>query len=239
MKPALKKREHTLGTPPARPRPPRVVWESRGDRGRSKNHRAIKQAIREIVADVWARMPLSACIAIDLHPMECDSVYLFNDPESENDGRFHFGNVLVNVDRYRKGRQFRERTTWVLAHEFAHACVTSIALWAKDGWANSNMDGGLDLEKMVWIASAFLHGSTFQQTETQTASIGEGETQFTGQTTERIADAIAIAWGFGKEYASDWAHCEDGHDAYAKIHADYLAPEILAIHRVLLRKRKR
>ena len=59
-------------------RPPRVSWDTRKDRERTKNHAAVKKAVQEIAADVWRRIPFIARAAITHPRWSRRRVELFN-----------------------------------------------------------------------------------------------------------------------------------------------------------------
>jgi hypothetical protein len=226
--------------------PPKVKWYSRADRERTPSHALVKARYQRLINDVWKRLPPSARIAIVGHPMweAHDGIYLANhDPEGKGicagkHGVQHTGEVVINVCLYCDLRKHDRRITmtWVVTHELAHVFYSAMNEWVQWGFmALLERKKLKDKKKYSFTdGESSLMAALNLSNGTRSASmIDHDKTSYTALTNERLADALAIAWGFGFEYAHQIAKhglCSEDVESMGE---SYLDSEILKIHEVL------
>jgi hypothetical protein len=152
---------------------------------------------------------------------ELKRIYLVSSPHWTG-GAYERGEIYLNVHDYEATPHWRTSLAVILAHEFAHSFINALVAaaaggnpWTGDIPAHRRGTVGYD-----WFTRSF-GGS---------GDAVEDVTRFT----ERLADALALVWGFGEA----WASCLDLRDILHPHPRDsrYLDPELGKVYRVLQRR---
>lgn len=150
----------------------------------------MNEAITDVAAKVWERLPSHAKVVMEKLP----DIATYTDPSEEatngcvDDGVDTGRRILINDARI--SNEGPEGLTWTIAHELAHCYLGTIGGWAglyvsdtPDGWARKN-------DVLAALGPWNLH------VPTQGTTTSDGRSSM-----EKLADAVGIAWGFGREYA--------------------------------------
>ncbi|MFC1706972.1 hypothetical protein ACFL59_09160 [Planctomycetota bacterium] len=192
---------------------PKVSWAS-GEQGT----REVLSTMTKIVADVVARIPEPALAILGSKP-RMPRVRLFrNDDEDAQFGYFEEGDIYLNVSRCDRLPGERDEMVWTTAHEFGHAYLARIGFWSAS-WLQ--VEGHKANKEAInalrpWLGQVVVDSDFVDQAV---------------QIQERLADAVALCWGFGQEYARSFPL-----DLLSKKKAlgtDYLAAQVVEMHEVL------
>ena len=204
--------------------PPKVKWDERKYRERTPNHRETKGLYQAVVSEVWARLPPSARIVICDHYGWHHEVYLMSIPPDE-DSRFaelwawhksgavflnvHGCNVLMENDE-----GFRSVLVGHVAHELAHVFLNSIGTKAQEEVYADARRASLEerrsnpeqavpesaISSVTIDVDESLHSAFGLGHDSMRRIIGLDDDAFDSPLSERLADAVMIAWGFGREF---------------------------------------
>lgn len=223
---------------------PIVRWYRTEDRKRSPKHREIKKYVNQLLIEVWKRIPPSAktviCrskyyegeVLLHMKPPGVELDWPLSNPDAGgvwNNGSVHIR--VYGIDRRLKSQ--RNSLIWTLAHEFAHGYWSSIGQFAEVGWCHETEHMEED-EKLGFGPFGAL--TPYNGVGDHPDCFDRGKTTYDGSTGERLADAVAIAWGFGYEIAHSLAASKKSYKEISDYNHNYLEPDILEMHRILATK---
>jgi hypothetical protein len=197
---------------------PRVQWLSADDRHATKHHQAVMRMVKQLVAEVWERIPW---VARRLIAYELQCVHVVHNPDWGGGGHER-GTIGIKVADYDNSPNGQSLMRVILAHEFAHSLIYFLAASAAGGNPKTGHLPAARQGKPGYEWFAVYMGLIEDKNE-------EGH-----RFTERLADALMLAWGFGE----DWAAALDLGDIrnpYAG-QSQYLEPEIGKMHHILQRR---
>lgn len=194
---------------PKSPRAPTVRWRSKKAEARAKRPDVTKRFAQGVVNEVWGRLPLcvrlilsryleKVCIAHVSRPGEDDPDDGFGLQLTDIEGRV-FGDdmyVLINLAYFKITKKDRPRMLWVIAHELAHVYLAHMRRLAYLGFRSQQ-------EERRKSGRMFKQGFTNVDDEALAEAIRYHERLHPSKEKcpleERMADNIAISWGFDAE----------------------------------------
>jgi hypothetical protein len=167
---------------------PRVIWGSFMGRHPIRNHRAVMRNVKQLVNEVWHRIPrvARAVIRRDLRLILLSTVPTWTGSNHES------GIIALNVSDYEGSPEWYRRTVAAMAHAFAYSFTFALAT----AIAGGNLRTGdvaasrLGKPRAEWWEGFYGGGPA-----------DEARDEFI----ERLAEAVMLAWGFGEE----WAETQD------------------------------
>jgi hypothetical protein len=198
---------------------PGVRWLMAEDRDNMKTHRAVSRVVKQLVAQVWRRIPW---VARSLIACELQGIYLVYNPEWDG-GSHERGRIVLNVADYEDAPLWRASTRVILAHEFAHSLIYYLV---------ASVAGGHTRTGHIPITRKGKPG--YEWFLAHTRFLGNEQEEEISRFTERLADALMLAWGFAK----DWAHTVDLHEIHNpdNPYSRYLEPDLGMIYHIVQRR---
>jgi hypothetical protein len=179
----------------------------------------VTRVVKQLVAEVWERIPW---VARSLIACELQRISLVHNPEWSGGGHER-GTIILNVADYEDSPYWRAATRVILAHEFAHSLSHFLAASVAGG--NTKTDHMPARRKgqpgYEWFACCY--AGLLQDKDDQGHCF-----------TERLADALMLAWGFGEDWAAA-LDLDDIRNPYA-CQSQYLEPEIGKMYHILQRR---
>jgi hypothetical protein len=197
---------------------PRVRWLTAHDRNLTKHHRAVMRMVKQLVAEVWGRIPW---VARTLITRELQCIHVVHNP-TWGGGSHERGRMVINVGDYEDSPTWQSSMRVILAHEFAHSFVHFLV---------ASVAGGNTKTDHLPAARKGKPGSEWFAVYTGLIEDKDNEGY---RFAERLADALMLAWGF----AEDWAatlYLGDIRNPYAG-ESLYLEPEIGKMYHILQRR---
>jgi len=190
---------------PKAPRPPTVRWRNKRDKARAKQPDVMNRFAQNAVNEVWHRLPL--CVRLLLARF-MEKVYIAHVSRPEEDdpddgfclrltdieGRV-FGDdmfLILNLAYFESTKKDRPRMLWVIAHELAHVYLAHMRRLAYLGFRSQQ-------EKRLKAGQTFKQGFTDVDDDDLADAIIGHPKQEESSLNERLADNIAITWGFDVE----------------------------------------
>ncbi len=198
--------------PPA----PRVRWR-RGDRARTPDADALRRMAQGALDETWRGLP--GCVRFVIDRFASHYVMLVNvtkdlprdDPKWDEffDGLAHCEGrvtyegklVVLNLACFRRTKRDRAQIVWTLAHEFAHGFEGRMRLLAWFGFTY-HKEGKWE-EDHVYRRRGFRPKEEIVEHAIRWGGGAEAEPD-EAPLHERVADALALAWGFVPERGTSY-----------------------------------
>lgn len=199
---------------------PDVKWLDEEHRKKTDNQEQVMTFFQGVVSEAWERLPPSAQTVIDAHPGWNNEVYLMNTSFDEGPPAKHSeGEIQLNVYAFEyfheNVKTFHAGSMFRVAHELAHVFWQLIGMLSQQSLAlvamqkyeamkrasepadgqdtpTENADSEFKMDTALYMAVGLGHAPPI-------IDILDGDF-YESSRCERLADALAIAWGFGNEY---------------------------------------